>query len=113
VFVSRGEGPFRLAVGNRDAKPAGYAIATLVPGYKRDAELVVKRAEIDGVAPQLPASPASERQRSWRELGDWKRWVLWSCLVLGVALLGALAVRLTRQMAKPADDGAATKQGRD
>jgi hypothetical protein len=112
VFVARGDGPFRLAVGSREAKPAGYAIETLVPGYKRDADLVVKRAEIDGIAPSHAAPPAPARQRSWQEVGDWKRWVLWGSLVLGVALLGALAVRLSKQMAKPADDGAATKRDR-
>lgn len=111
VFVARGEGPFRLAVGNRDAKPAGYAIETLVPGYKGDAALVVKRAAIDGVAPPLAVPPAQVRQQSWQDVGDWKRWVLWGSLVLGVALLGVLAVRLSRQMATPGDDGAATKKG--
>lgn len=112
VFVARGDGPFRLAVGNRDAQPAEYAIETLVPGYKRDAELVVKRAVIGGVAPPLAAPTGRERQRSLRDLGEWKRWLLWGSLVLGVGLLGALAVRLSRQLAKPAGDGAAAGEAK-
>lgn len=111
VFVARGDGPFQLAVGSRGAKPAGYAIETLVPGYKRDAELVVPRAEIDLASAPRAAQPLPRATHARLDSVEWKRWVLWGSLVLGVALLGALAVRLSRQMAAPKADEAAP--GRD
>ena len=45
VFAARGAAPFQLAYGSRDAKPAAYAIATLVPGYKDEATLDVRSAQ--------------------------------------------------------------------
>lgn len=111
VFVARGNGPFQLAVGSRDAKPAGYALAALVPGYKSDAELVVRRAEIVGPVAARAAQPAARPAVRWPVEGEWKRWVLWGSLVLGVALLGALAVGLARQMAR--SRAGAADAGRD
>jgi hypothetical protein len=49
-------------------------------------------------APQPLGGEAAKRERI-----DWKRWALWSSLVLGVALLGLMAFRLGRQMSKPVD----------
>jgi hypothetical protein len=35
-----------------------------------------------------------------RERIDWKRWTLWGSLVLGVAVLGWMALKLGRQMSR-------------
>lgn len=108
VFAARGEAPFQLAYGSRDAKPAAYAIATLIPGYKDDASLDLRPAQAGeksqavavGAArtapPQALGGTAATRERI-----DWKRWALWASLVLGVAVLGWMAFRLGRQMSKP------------
>jgi hypothetical protein len=108
VFAARGEGPFQLAYGSRDAKPAAYAIATLVPGYKDDASLDLKPAHagersqavaIGGArtgTPQALGGAAATRERI-----DWKRWTLWGSLVAAVVLLGLMALRLGRQMSRP------------
>ena len=104
VFAARGEPPFQLAYGNRDAKPAGYAIETLIPGY-RDAGGSQIRAARTG--PQQTTNVSSARALEQQELGgesrlkeaiDWKRWSLWGALVLGVLILGAMAWRLVRQL---------------
>jgi len=105
VFAARGAGPFQLAYGSRDAKSAAFPIATLIPGYKGEEELA--RAETapglviggaQAVADPLPlGGDAVTRERI-----DWKRWTLWASLVLGVAVLGWMALRLGRQMSRPA-----------
>ncbi len=108
VFAARGAPPFQLAYGSRDAKPAAYAIATLVPGYQDDATLdraaqaagTSERVAIGAAQPAAPLPLAGEA--ATRERVDWKRWTLWASLVLGVAVLGLLALRLGRQMSKPA-----------
>jgi len=107
VFVSRGAGPFQLVYGSRDAKSTAFPIATLVPGYKGEEELELGRAE---TAPRIViggARAAAEPQRLGgdavtRERVDWKRWTLWGSLVLGVAVLGWMALRLGRQMSRTA-----------
>jgi hypothetical protein len=104
VFAARGEPPFQLAYGNRDAKPAGYSIETLIPGY-RDASGPRIRAARAGAQQTINVSGA--RALEQQELGgearlkeaiDWKRWSLWGALVLGVLILGAMAWRLVRQL---------------
>ena len=105
VFAARGAGPFQLAYGSRDAKSAAFPIATLIPGYEGEEERA--RAE---TAPGLViggAQAAADPQRlggdaATRERVDWKRWTLWASLVLGVAVLGWMALRLGRQMSRPA-----------
>ena len=104
VFAARGEPPFQLAYGNREAKPAAYAIETLIPGY-RDAGGAKIRAAKTGAQQTINVSGAQTLEQ--RELGgearlkeaiDWKRWSLWGALVFGVLVLGAMAWRLVRQL---------------
>lgn len=104
VFAARGEPPYQLAYGNRDAKPSGYSIETLIPGY-RDTSGPRPRAAKTGAQQSINVSGA--RALEQRELGgearlkdtiDWKRWSLWGALVLGVLILGAMAWRLFRQL---------------
>jgi hypothetical protein len=110
VFAARGAAPFQLAYGSRDAKPAAYAIATLVPGYKDEATLDV-RSEQPGAGPPTIAIGAAQTaapqplggEQVTRERIDWKRWALWGSLVVGVAVLGLMALRLGRQMSRPAE----------
>ncbi len=99
VFASRGAGPFQLAYGSRDAKSTAFPIATLVPGYKgeEELELVVIGGAQAAADPQRLGGEAVTPERR-----DWKRWTLWASLVLGVVLLGWMALRLGRQMSRPA-----------
>ncbi len=106
VFVARGDPPFTLAYGSRDAKPSAYAIESLVPGYRRDADLDAKVANTE----QNPAASVKSAeadaptvlggQRALEERIDIKQWTLWAALVLGVAFLGWMAWRLLKQMDK-------------
>jgi hypothetical protein len=104
VFAARGEPPFQLAYGNRDAKPGGYAIDSLIPGYS-DASLPRIRAAKAGAQQTINVSGAKALEQQelggearLKEVVDWKRWSLWGALVLGVLILGAMAWRLVRQM---------------
>lgn len=110
VFAARGAAPFQLAYGNREAKPAAYAIETLIPGY-RDAGGAKIRAAKTGA--QQTINVAGAKALEQRELGgearlkeavDWKRWSLWGALVLGVLVLGGMAWRLVRQLNEGARD---------
>ena len=104
LFAARGAEPFQLAYGRHDARPAAFSIATLVPGYKGEEDLEARRgATPSGLAigeAQVAAAPqALGGEAAMRPAIDWKRWTLWTSLVLGVAVLGWMALRLGRQMA--------------
>ena len=104
VFAARGEPPFQLAYGSRQAKPAAYGIQTLIPGYRDDGAQTIRAAKAG--APKT-ISVAEAQAQAQTELGgearradavDWKRWSLWAALGVGVLLLAFMAWRLTRQM---------------
>lgn len=104
--------PARLR--SRDAKPAAYPIATLAPGYRGGEALEFKAARFGTAAARVPIAVAETTapralgsEAALRERIDWKRWTLWASLVLDVLLLGWMAVRLGRQMAKPPHPGPA------
>jgi len=104
VFAARGEPPFQLAYGNRQAKPAAYPIQSLIPNYRDDEPRTIRSA-MPGT--QQSIAVGSARTQAQTELGgdtrreeevDWKRWSLWAALGLGVAILGMMAWRLVRAM---------------
>lgn len=97
VFAARGAGPFQLAYGNVAAKSAAYSIDSLIPGYQTAAEFKVKAVSL-GEQVTL-AGPAGLREQV-----DYKKWILWTVLVLAVAALGWMAYRLSRQVVKPPAD---------
>lgn len=104
VWVARGNPPFTLAYGSRDAKPSAYAVESLVPGFRRDAGLGAKVAStekdnalpVKAVEADVPAVLGG--QKVLEERIDVKKWTLWASLVAGVAFLGWMAWRLLRQM---------------
>jgi hypothetical protein len=94
VFVARGEGPFALAYGNPQATPVALPLATLIPGYERGAELRLPEAKAGAV---VQGPPPSRWERIVGEAQP-RRIALWAVLLAGVATLGVMAWRLSRQM---------------
>jgi len=95
VFVARGEGTFALAFGNPEAKPAALSVPQLVPGYERNAEAKLPEAKVGEVR---TGERSNEFLRSVTSGTNPKKIALWSILVLGVAVLGFMAWRLSSQM---------------
>jgi hypothetical protein len=93
VFLARGEQPYILAVGKRDARSAQLPLATLMPGLQDENIDQLPQAKLtwtDAETIRMTQSPAKPSQ--W----DWKRIGLWSVLLLGVGLLVLMAWRLLR-----------------
>lgn len=92
VFLARGEPPYRLAVGRGDVTSAALPVSTLIPGYsdERLASLTVAQVDVAAVQSTEVDAPATAAM-------DWKRWGLWAVLLLGVALLAAMAASLLRR----------------
>jgi len=95
VFVARGEGPFHLEFGNREAKPVILTVSQLIPSYESHAEMKLAEAKVGEVKPNAPPEPA------WRAaVGETspRKIALWAILLVAVAVLGAMAFRLAKQM---------------
>jgi hypothetical protein len=94
VFAARGTGPFQLAYGSSRVKPAALAIESLIPGYQTKDQFKVAPAILGGqVILAGPSRLAATR--------DYQTMALWGSLILGVALLGWMALRLSRQVTTP------------
>ena len=94
VFVKQGEGPFHLAFGNDQASGTALPIESVMPNYKRGMEDLLSPAKVADVK----AGPPPDR---WEKLigeMDARRVTLWAVLVLGVAALGFMAWRLSKQV---------------
>jgi Protein of unknown function (DUF3999) len=97
VFVTRGAGPFEVVYGNAQAPGAAVPFDDLFPGDAQFARLT---------GGDIPLASAGES----REVGGpsrleppppptpWRRWILWLALIAGVAVLGAVAFNLSRQL---------------
>jgi len=96
VFLARGEGPYRLLLGNAKAAPVELPLATLMPGYSSEQLRELPKATL-----LLPAAQAApEQTQSGAVAGeaqaDWQRLALWAVLLAGVLLLGGMAYSLLR-----------------
>jgi hypothetical protein len=98
VFAARGEGPFLLAFGNARTQPNALSIETLVPGWGGKAAPPIGRATTGAV--QTLAGEKAARKRI-----DVKKWGLWASLLAGVALLGWMSWRLSRQLRSEGNEG--------
>jgi uncharacterized protein DUF3999 len=93
VFAARGAPPFTLAVGQPRLPAAFLPVESLVPAYATDRAPPLAEGR---VLPPAPGSTAPPRRDApaWQ---DGRSLGLWAVLVLGVAVLGWMAVRLLRE----------------
>lgn len=93
VFLSQGAAPYALAVGSatavRQEAPVGVLIEDL--RQRNGPAWQPTLARFEGPAEPLAGDAALQVPR------DWKRWLLWALLVLGVLVVGWLALSVLRQ----------------
>jgi hypothetical protein len=97
VFLAQGPAPYRLVAGSARAQRGDYpvdaALAQLRAKFGNDWQpplaTLGARATLLGVTAYTPAPAPTHR--------DWKTWLLWTVLVGGAALIGALAMSLLRK----------------
>lgn len=92
VFPVQGQAPFRLLAGSSDAPSGALAPSTLVP------MLEVERARFGqaSLGPWSEEAAVAGRLEAERFRAQWRPWLLWTVLVVGVAGLGFMVWRLAR-----------------
>jgi hypothetical protein len=88
VWNARGQAPFSLQVGVKQNMINTVGIANLIPDYKIEKVLQLPTANI--------ASTTLAVTNSWTAAPDYKSWLLWAGLFLGVLLLAGMAYSLLK-----------------
>ncbi len=96
VFLARGEGPYRLLLGNAKAAPVELPLATLMPGYSSEQLRELPKATLLLPAAQAAPEQAQSGTVAGEAPADWQRLALWAVLLAGVLLLGVMAYSLLR-----------------
>jgi hypothetical protein len=90
VFVARGAGPFYVAYGSSEAKAAAVSLAMLPRNVAIVPASLSKPESAGGESLLLPPGTPF----------PWKTQLLWVVLIVGAGLLGWMAYRLSRDVAK-------------
>lgn len=90
VWNARGQPPYTLHVGQ------GHRNVNRVPIYRLLPEYVPEKARMLPPAELSPAAAQAKPGSTWVRPVDYKRWMLWGGLFLGVLLLGWMAVSLLK-----------------
>ncbi|MCU1145345.1 DUF3999 domain-containing protein [Stenotrophomonas maltophilia] len=97
VFLSQGAAPYALAVGSATARRMEAPIGVLIEELRQrnDPSWQPTLARLEGSPEPLAGDAALKPQH------DWKSWLLWALLGMGVLVVGGLAVSLLRQKPAP------------
>ncbi|MEG2805990.1 DUF3999 domain-containing protein [Stenotrophomonas sp.] len=93
VFISQGEAPYAVAAGSVRAARSDAPVGTVIAQLRQQlgAQWQPATATLHGPAQVLAGDDALAQPR------DWKRWLLWGLLVLGVLVVGGFALSVLRQ----------------
>ncbi len=95
VWNGRGQAPFTLHVGDNPSIVNHVEIASLIPDFKIEK---IQALAIAGLTTEVSTNDTTAEQaaNSWVAPIDYKRWLLWGGLFLGVLLLAGMAYSLLK-----------------
>lgn len=105
IWNARGTAPYTLNVGENPSVINTISVASLVPGFQTEHGIDLEKVK------QLPAAklmaleadkPSTKNisTSAWTSPADYKSWLLWSGLLIGVLLLAAMAYSLLKSSRK-------------
>jgi len=99
VWNARGQAPFTLHVGEKPSIVNNVSIASLIPDYKIEK---IQTLNSSGLLLEVSTNNQSTKQaaNTWVAPIDYKRWLLWGGLFLGVLLLAGMAYSLVKTDSK-------------
>ena len=95
LFVTQGQPPYTLAFGNGAVEPAGFSARELFQPMSADFA-AIKDMPLASTG-ELATLGGKKRLERTREV-KWQQFALWGSMILGVLVLGTLAVRLLRSL---------------
>ncbi len=97
VWNARGQAPFTLAVGENPSIVNTIPIATMIPNYNAQ---TINNLPVASLIVDTQAAPSAQASSTWVAPRDYKTWLLWGGLVLGVLLLAGMAYSLLKSESK-------------
>ena len=102
LFVTQGDPPYTLAFGNARAESAGFNARELFQPMAADFASI-KELPLATIG-ELEELGGKKRLKRPSDI-DWQQFTLWGSMVLGVLVLGLLAVRLLRAGSGESEEG--------
>jgi hypothetical protein len=95
VFLANGAAPYTLAFGRDKVNSAQLALSQVAPGFNQDE---LGKLEQASTGPLQEQKVHASDETSGDDPAQFRKWILWGVLLLGVAVLAVLARGLIRQM---------------
>jgi len=92
VWNARGQGPHTMQLGQQPSMTNRLALADLMPQYTQEKLKQLPKATLTAV----DGAPTDAVQSSWVSPPDYKRWLLWAGLFVGVLVLAGMAWSLLK-----------------
>ena len=97
VWNARGNGPFVLTVGASTSVINRVSAQSLMPDFQVEKISTLPKANVgDVVVSDVAASATDTKHNAWTSAPDYKMWLLWGGLFLGVVLLAGMAYSLLK-----------------
>lgn len=99
VWNARGNTPFKLNIGDNPNVVNRVEVQSLIPDYKVEKVLQLPKADVGTAlddAVKASIKGANNTQDAWTTAPDYKSWLLWAGLALGVLLLSGMAYSLLK-----------------
>lgn len=91
-FLNQGEGPFTIAFGNFEIEPLENLVDQLLVTLDEKQQIEIIKTAVPGKVFKLGEKKVKRKKIQWQ------KWILWTVLIMGVFLLGVMAIRLLRQL---------------
>ena len=97
VWNARGQAPFTLKIGENPAIVNTVPVTSLVADYKAEKVLQLPNATLSITESKINnVNQTAMQTNAWTSAPDYKSWLLWAGLFLGVLLLAGMAYSLIK-----------------
>mgnify|MGYP002655046581 CR=1 FL=1 len=96
IWNARGKAPFTLHIGDNASTTNAVSVSNLIPDYTLEKIKAIPIANLSLVN----NDPTEKNVNPWVAAPDYKRWLLWAGLALGVFLLVGMAYSLLKNQHK-------------
>lgn len=96
IWNARGKAPYTIRFGNNTPTANMVSISNLIPDYTPEKIKTIPVANLSTVNNE----PEDKNVNPWVTAPDYKRWLLWAGLALGVLLLAGMAYSLSKSQHK-------------